>query len=114
MEEVKATVFEMQTWKSLGSDGFLVEFFKSFWDIIVENLTTSIEKAQTCGRILKAMNHTLLTIILMGVEVEGIANYKPIPLYKVVYKIITKVMANNLTKKLFHQNMEGSCKEDKF
>lgn len=34
LEELEGTIFQMKKGKELGPDGFLVEFFQEFWDII--------------------------------------------------------------------------------
>lgn len=45
MEKVKVIFFYMQIGKSHELDRFLVQIFKSFWDIIEKDLTKAIKEA---------------------------------------------------------------------
>lgn len=46
LEELKRIVFHMRKGKSLGSDGFPVEFFQEFWDIIKLDLLDVVQESQ--------------------------------------------------------------------
>jgi hypothetical protein len=48
-DEVKATLFSMQSGKSPGPDGFPVEFFKFFYDRLKEDLLLMIKESQSSG-----------------------------------------------------------------
>ena len=48
------------------------------------------------GNILKALNATFLTLIPKEPETEGLGKLRPIALCNVIYKIITKTIANRL------------------
>eukprot|EP00253_Pinus_taeda_P023715 PITA_23715 len=69
-EEIEEVVKEMQNGKAPGQDGFNVEFFKAYWRIVKPNILE--EKATSPNR------------------------FRPIALCNVIYKIISKVISNQL------------------
>ena len=48
------------------------------------------------GAILNSINHTFITLIPKVNNLEKVSNFRPISLCNVIYKIVTKVIANRL------------------
>jgi len=55
-----------------------------------------VEESQTSGQVLPALNATFLTLIPKEERVTNPKQFRPIALCNVIYKIITKVVANRL------------------
>ena len=55
-----------------------------------------VEQYRASGRILPALNATFLTLIPKSEGVDSPNKFRPISLCNVIYKIITKVIANRL------------------
>ena len=55
-----------------------------------------LEQYRIYGRILPALNATFLTMIPKSEGIDTPDKFRPISLYNVIYKIITKVIANRL------------------
>ena len=53
------------------------------------------------GSILKSINHTFITLIPKVHNLEKVTNFRPISLCNVIYKTISKVLANRL-KPMLH------------
>jgi hypothetical protein len=87
---------EMPNRKAPGPDGFTVEFFKSCWEVVKHDVYRVVEDFKWSTSILKALNATMITLILKKNESRTPDHYRPITLCNVVYKIISKVIANRL------------------
>jgi exonuclease III len=95
-EEVDQAVKDMPSGKSPGPDGFTTDFFHHCWDIIRKDVWEVVEESRTSGQVLQAFNATFLTLIPKEERVTNPKHFRPIALCNVIYKIITKVIANRL------------------
>jgi hypothetical protein len=95
-EEVDQALQEMPSGKAPGPDGFTVEFFKAYWEIIKHDVYKVVEDSRRSASILKALNATMITLIPKGNEANTPDRYRPIALCNVIYKIISKVIENRL------------------
>ena len=81
---------------SLGSDGFTVNIFHHFWDMVKMDVWRIVEYSRTLGCILPALNATFLTLIPKCEGEDTLDKFRPISLCNVIYKISTKVIANRM------------------
>lgn len=81
---------------SLPLDGFPTKLFHMFWDIIANDSWQDIEEYRNNINILKDFISTFITIIPKALQVLCTNKYHLINLSNTIYKIISKVMANNL------------------
>jgi hypothetical protein len=86
----------MPNGKAPGPDGFTVEFFKACWEVVKHDVYRVVEDSRRSTSILKALNATMITLIPKENEARTPDQYRPIALCNVVYKIISKVIANRL------------------
>ena len=82
--------------KALGPDGFTSNFFHFFWDLNKEEVFEIIAESRDKKGVLKAFNATFLTLIPKEAKAESPDKFFPISLCNVIYKIISKVIANRL------------------
>jgi hypothetical protein len=73
-----------------------VEFFLHFFDLVSEDLLVMVEEARSCGRIVGSINSTFLALIPKINKPQHFGDYKPISLCNLVYKVISKVIANQI------------------
>eukprot|EP01018_Ginkgo_biloba_P020121 Gb_01141 [translate_table: standard] len=95
LEELEETVLRMED-KAPGLDGFQINFFKSSWDIIKGDLLKYCEESRKLGKVLGRLNATFITLISKEKGPSTFDRFRPISLYNICYKIITKLMANIL------------------
>eukprot|EP00253_Pinus_taeda_P021359 PITA_21359 len=96
MEEVEEAVKSMPNDKAPGPDGFTINFFKACWQTIKTEVWEVVEDSRRSGTILKSINSTFLALIPKEENAQTPEKFKPIALCNVIYKIISKVIANRL------------------
>jgi hypothetical protein len=96
VEEVKKAVFSIGDFKAPGPDGLHVVFYKQFWDICRQEITQEVLQALNSGIIPDGWNDTTIVLIPKVEDLERIAQYRPISLCNVIYKIISKMLALRL------------------
>ncbi|KAK9988623.1 hypothetical protein SO802_028862 [Lithocarpus litseifolius] len=95
-EEIKEVVFSIGSNKALGPDGMSAHFFKCYWNIIGGAVIKSITFFFQRGYMLKEINHSFIVLIPKESNAATVSQYKPISLCNVLYKIISKLLANRL------------------
>eukprot|EP00253_Pinus_taeda_P009477 PITA_09477 len=96
MEEVEEAVKSMPNDKSPGSDAFTINFYKACSPTIKSEIWEMLEDSRRSGTILKSINSTFLALIPKEENAHTPEKFRPIALCNVIYKIISKVIANIL------------------
>lgn len=94
--EVKAVVFSINPDKAPGPDGFSSSFFQSNWTTIGEKVADEIAQIFIAGEIPSSINKTYVRLIPKKKNPKEVVDYRPIALYNVYYKVISKVLATRL------------------
>ncbi|KAL5574544.1 hypothetical protein UlMin_016243 [Ulmus minor] len=97
-EDVKEAVFQMAPTKSPGADGMSAIFYQSFWPVIREEVTAACLGFTNMGLPLGNINETIITLLPKIKNPARITEFWPISLCNVLYKIISKMLANRLRK----------------
>ena len=96
MEEVDITIKQMAPLKAPGPDGMPPLFYQSFWEKIGPDVSEAVLSCLNSGTLLKSINHTFITLIPKVNNPETVMEFRPISLCNVIYKIISKAIANRL------------------
>lgn len=96
MEELHSKAFRMESNKPARPDGFNIEFYQKFWEIIKTVLFALLEHLYDNELDIDRLNYGVITLIPKGSDTDRIRKYRPICLLNVVFEIITKVMVNTL------------------
>ncbi|KAL5784031.1 hypothetical protein ACOSQ2_006423 [Xanthoceras sorbifolium] len=94
--EVRSAVFEMGPNKAPGPDGFHALFFQKFWNVVGEDVSSVCLKVLNGGCSIEEFNTTNVVLIPKVKNPERMTDFRPISLCSVIYKTVSKVMANRL------------------
>ncbi|XP_027171528.1 uncharacterized protein LOC113771107 [Coffea eugenioides] len=95
-EEIHDALFSMHPEKAPGQDGMSPLFFQRFWSTIKGDIIPAVKAFFSSGFMLKSVNHTVISLILKILHPTSLKNFRPISLCGVLYKIISKILANRL------------------
>ena len=96
MEELHDIIKGLNSNRAPGVDGFNGGFYRTAWHIIVKDLLGGVNNFLKSGSLLRQVNHILLCLIPEKVITALAEDYRPIVLCNVVYRILSKLLANRL------------------
>ncbi|GJZ66902.1 hypothetical protein Tco_0630142 [Tanacetum coccineum] len=99
-QEVKEAIFSMGNDKSPGPDGYTACFFKESWDIMASDVILAVQEFFVNGKLLKELNHTIIALIPKVASPSRINDYRPISYCNVLFKCISKIIANHIKESL--------------
>jgi hypothetical protein len=82
--------------KSPGPDGWTVEFFLHFYDLIVDDLLEVVEDTHISGMVNRSLNSTFIALIPKVNGPASFGDFRSIALCNLCYKIITKILAKRI------------------
>lgn len=95
-DEIMKVLFGMAANKSPGPDGYTVEFFKAAWTIVGRDFVQAVQSFFDKGFLPKGINSTILALIPKKDEAILMKDYRPISCCNVIYKVISKILANRM------------------
>eukprot|EP00253_Pinus_taeda_P009728 PITA_09728 len=96
MRELEDTLKILKKEKSPGPDGWTVEFYVTFFEILGADLLKIIEESKKRGRIPGNLKATFIALIPKFDKPSSFDGFQPISLCNCIYKIIAKIIANRL------------------
>jgi hypothetical protein len=98
--EVVTTIHQMAPMKAPRPDGFDVYFFQQNWAIVGKEVCKTVLLSLNSGVINKELNSNYI-VLIPNIKIPiNVTDFRPISLCNVLYKIISKVLANRLKKVL--------------
>ncbi|GKD95568.1 putative RNA-directed DNA polymerase, eukaryota, reverse transcriptase zinc-binding domain protein [Tanacetum coccineum] len=98
---IKSVIFSMGDDKAPGPNAFTAAFFKKAWDVVGGDVTCAIRDFFfSNGKLLKEINHTFISLIPKITTPARINDYRPISCCNVLYKCISKIIANRVKEGL--------------
>lgn len=108
--EIMDVLYVMPSNKAHGHDGCPAEFYKALWPIIKHDFIVAVQSFFTQGFLPSGVNATIIQFISKHTNAQHMIDYQPIACLNMLYKVISKILANCL-KKLFmtHLLKIASC-----
>jgi hypothetical protein len=82
--------------KSPGPDGWTVEFYHCFFELVGQDLVDMVEETRLKGEIIPSINSTFVALIPKVNKPTVFNDFRPISLCNLCYKIISKIIAKRL------------------
>jgi hypothetical protein len=106
-DEIRETLFHVKANKAPGLNGFSADFFKATWPIVGKDVVAAIQGfflyfifififIFISSLLLKEVNATILTLVSKKINPSTIGDFRPIACYNVIYKCVTKIIANRM------------------
>lgn len=96
VDEVKAAVWDCDSFKSPSLDGVNFGFIKEFWLLLKDDIMRFVVEFHRNGKLTKGINSTFIALIPKVDSLRRLNEFRPISLVGSLYKILAKVLANRL------------------
>uniref|UniRef100_A0A803QJV0 Reverse transcriptase n=1 Tax=Cannabis sativa TaxID=3483 RepID=A0A803QJV0_CANSA len=99
-EEVVQAIKEMHPTKAPGEDGLPALFYQNFWSNVNKDVVGVYLNILDGGADMGCLNETIIALIPKVEKPMNVAEYRPISLCNVIYKIVSKCLVNRLRQTL--------------
>jgi hypothetical protein len=96
VEEISTAMLQMAPMKSPGPDGFPTSFYQDNWEVLQEEVCAAFASFFSSGSFDSSVNKTHIALIPKIQNPTKVTEFRPISLCNVLYKIMSKVLANRL------------------
>ncbi len=97
-QELYTAMMGMENGKSPGIDGLPIEFYKTFWPVLREDLLVVFDESLTNGFLPLSCRRAVITLLPKKGDLQNIKNWRPVSLLCSEYKILSKTLATRLSK----------------
>ena len=95
-EEVVTTLKQIHPTKAPGPDGMSAIFYQRYWDIVGSSVTNMVLNVLNNNLPIFEINKTNISLIPKKNNPTKMTDFRPISLCNVIYKLISKILANRL------------------
>jgi hypothetical protein len=96
LEEILEVIKGFKKEKSPGPDGWSVELYLHYFDIMGQDLLDVVEDTRSRGVVKNQLNNTFIVLIPKSNLPQQFADFCPISLCNLCYKIISKIIARRI------------------
>ena len=95
-EEVVVALKQMEPLKASRPNGLPPLFFQHYWQVVGDDVTEAMLSCLSTSVIPPSLNCTFITLIPKVKSPSKISEFRPISLCNIIYKLVSKVVANRM------------------
>ena len=95
-QEIQDALFSIHADKAPGPDGFSAGFYQTHWQDIGPDIVAEVQSFFAQDRLPEKINDTHIKLIPKIKSPQRVADYRPIALFNVYYKIYSKILTRCL------------------
>lgn len=95
-DEIQNTLFAIKKNKAPESKGFPTDFYKKAWCVVGGDVVPAIQDFFSSSKLLNQTNAAIITLVPKKVNPSRMGDFWPISCCNLIYKCITKILANCL------------------
>lgn len=95
-EEIKKVLWSMGPTKAPGPNGFPTAFYQNCWSTVKVSLMDWINLVLSGNKSVSSINNTLISLIPKVPHLEVLLQFRPIRLFNVNYKVLTKLLVQRI------------------
>lgn len=100
LEELTRAVGQMSPGKTPGLDGLPAEFFKRLWSVIGPDFFEVVRESVRDHELPQSCRRAVITLLPKKGDLKDLKNWRPVALLCTDYKILSRAIANRLSKSL--------------
>ena len=108
-DEVESALKKMEPLKALEPNKLPLLFFQKYWPNMGDEISLAVLSCLNSGSIPPSINHTFITLIPKVKSPTKVSEYRPISLWNILYKLVSKVVANKFKNFLPHYFWVTKC-----
>lgn len=97
---METTLKSMEPLSTPGPDGMAPTFFQSYWSVVGDDVSSTVLNCLNDCAMPNDIYHTFITLIPKVKSPEKISKFHLISLCNVIYKLVSKVLANRVQRLL--------------
>lgn len=86
----------MKNSNTLGPDGFFVDFYLVFYELIKDGILKLVIELQSSRKVMGSLNSTFLCLIPKPHKTTSFFNFQPIGYGNLIYKLISKIISRRI------------------
>lgn len=94
--EIRSLFFKLNPNKAPGPDGLTSAFFKASWDVIGQEVVSSIQCFFRTSFLPAASNSTILSLVPKFPGASKVSDYRPISCLNTIYKVVSRLLVARL------------------
>ncbi|GKU94304.1 hypothetical protein SLEP1_g7819 [Rubroshorea leprosula] len=99
-EEVRHAVWDCESSKALGLDGFNFKFVKKMWETLKDDIMGFVTDFHKYGKLVRGLNSSFIALVPKVTNPQKIEEFIPISLVGAIYELIAKLLACRLSSVL--------------